>query len=94
MMDSRRKVEAVIHNARRFEIGRNTASRYMVFQGKAILYAEASERARIPASNKLWMVKQVKSGDSSMGSITIVLPICRPAGLSMTMETLRIQGYH
>ena len=78
MIRSRRKVEAVIHNARRFREIRGeygSFSRYIwsFSKGKTILYA-GHQKGRIPASNKLSdeVSRDLKKrGFKYMGSITV-----------------------
>ena len=78
MIRSRRKVEAVIHNARRFREIREeygSFSRYIwsFSKGKTILYA-GHQKGRIPASNKLSdeVSRDLKKrGFKYMGSITV-----------------------
>lgn len=78
MIRSRRKVEAVIHNARRFQEIREeygSFSRYIwsFSKGKTILYA-GHQKGRIPASNKLSdeVSRDLKKrGFKYMGSITV-----------------------
>lgn len=78
MIRSRRKVEAVIHNARHFREIREeygSFSRYIwsFSKGKTILYA-GHQKGRIPASNKLSdeVSRDLKKrGFKYMGSITV-----------------------
>ena len=78
MIRSRRKVEAVIHNARRFREIREeygSFSRYIwsFSKGKTILYA-GHQKGRIPASNTLSdeVSRDLqKRGFKYMGSITV-----------------------
>lgn len=78
MIRSRRKVEAVIHNARCFQAVRKeygSFSRYIwsFSKGKTILYA-GHQKGRIPASNKLSdeVSRNLKKrGFKYMGSITV-----------------------
>ena len=78
MIRSRRKVEAVIHNVRRFREIREeygSFSRYIwsFSKGKTILYA-GHQKGRIPASNKLSdeVSRDLKKrGFKYMGSITV-----------------------
>ncbi|MCC2877616.1 DNA-3-methyladenine glycosylase I [Lachnoclostridium pacaense] len=75
---SRRKVEAVIHNARRFleireEYGSFSRYIWSFSKGKTILYA-GHQKGRIPASNKLSdeVSRDLKKrGFKYMGSITV-----------------------
>lgn len=78
MIRSRRKVEAVIHNARRFleireEYGSFSRYIWSFSKGKTILYA-GHQKGRIPASNKLSdeVSRDLKKrGFKYMGSITV-----------------------
>lgn len=91
MIRSRRKIEAVIHNAQCFIKVREafgTFSDYLwgFSKGKTILYM-GHQKGRLPAKNGLSdaVSRDLKKGDLNTWVLLRYIPICRPVGSLMTI---------